>query len=243
MRIRAFAARAGLVTVTGATALGGLFEAMEIEVLSDHPPSYAAILTAENRTAAAYTAALAGVVLCAITFIVWLHRARKNTVAFGTGEHRYGPGWAIGGWFIPILNLWRPKQVVDDVWRASDPELPARPEPGAWLRLARSPLIGWWWGLYLAAAFTTRYSVIKYNAATTVPEFKSALVISLVSSGLTVAAGVLGIRLVSQLTSRQRLRAETIAALPDAPAPHAFAPPPAGPPRAPTAPPAPAVDG
>ncbi len=33
-------------------------------------------------------------------------------------ERRYGHGWAIGGWFVPILNFWRPMQVVNDVWRA-----------------------------------------------------------------------------------------------------------------------------
>ena len=39
------------------------------------------------------------------------------------GRHlRYGTGWAIGAWFIPIFNLFRPKQIANDIDRASAPD-------------------------------------------------------------------------------------------------------------------------
>jgi hypothetical protein len=31
-------------------------------------------------------------------------------------ELHHSPGWMIGGWFGPILNLWRPLQWVRDLW-------------------------------------------------------------------------------------------------------------------------------
>ena len=45
---------------------------------------------------------------------------------------RYRPWWAVGAWLLPVFSLFRPKQVLNDVWRASDPHLPpTRPTPGA----------------------------------------------------------------------------------------------------------------
>ena len=33
---------------------------------------------------------------------------------------RYGNGWAIGAWFVPILSLVRPKQMANEIWRGSE---------------------------------------------------------------------------------------------------------------------------
>ena len=47
-------------------------------------------------------------------FIVWTRRVYRNLAPLGTSP-RFRPGWAIGGWFVPVLNLWRPKQILNDV--------------------------------------------------------------------------------------------------------------------------------
>ena len=57
----------------------------------------------------------------AVAFIAWLHRCRINVRAFGCRRFRYSRTWAINGFFVPILNFFRPYQVVSEVWRASDP--------------------------------------------------------------------------------------------------------------------------
>lgn len=77
-------------------------------------------------------------------FIVWFYQARKN--AGGRGwRQRWGPGWAIGAWFVPVIFLWFPYQIMADIWRAG---LPAseRGRP-AWLPIA-------WWACWLLAWFT-----------------------------------------------------------------------------------------
>ena len=53
-----------------------------------------------------------------VFFLFWFHRAYRNLPALG-GDRRYGTGWAIGSWFVPFLNAWRPKQIVNDIWRES----------------------------------------------------------------------------------------------------------------------------
>jgi hypothetical protein len=55
-----------------------------------------------------------------VFFLFWFHRVYRNLPALG-GDRRYGTGWAIGSWFVPFLNVWRPKQIVNDIWRESGP--------------------------------------------------------------------------------------------------------------------------
>ena len=52
------------------------------------------------------------VLLTAVSFLAWIYRAHKNLRALGATDLKYSPGWAIGGFFIPFLNIVRPYQVV-----------------------------------------------------------------------------------------------------------------------------------
>ncbi len=79
-----------------------------------------------------------GFVTTAIVFIVWTHRAYKNVDALG-GNRSMGPGWAIGAWFAPILNLIRPYQIVRESYTAAV----LRDDPVATVN-APVWLTGWW---------------------------------------------------------------------------------------------------
>ena len=89
--------------------------------------------------------------LTAVGFIIWLHRARINVRAFGCRGFRYPRIWAIIGFFVPILNFFRPYQVVSEVWRASDPR--AIDTPVAWMSMPVSRYVLAWWITLLASVF------------------------------------------------------------------------------------------
>jgi len=86
-----------------------------------------------------------------LCFIPWFHRAYSNLRRLGVQHLRYKPGWAIGAWFIPIFNLFRPKQIANDIWRASPPD--ATVGHRAWHERPVGIVIHWWWGLFLLAGF------------------------------------------------------------------------------------------
>jgi hypothetical protein len=81
-----------------------------------------------------------------IAFVTWLYRARANLRAFGTRHLRFQRNWAIFGFVIPLLNLIRPYQVVQEVWQASDPETTG---PLAWREVAPSRLVQLWWTTFI----------------------------------------------------------------------------------------------
>jgi len=98
----------------------------------------------------------------AVFFLRWFSRAYKNLIPLGADGLRFGPGWAIGAWFVPVLGLWRPKQMANDIWRASDPD---DPELLFWHEKQVPALLTAWWAAWiivgqigfviLRSAFTT----------------------------------------------------------------------------------------
>ena len=58
--------------------------------------------------------------------IVWQWRLAKNHQLLGRPDTAFGPGWAIGAWFIPLANF------VIPILQLRDPleGLPARPAAG-----------------------------------------------------------------------------------------------------------------
>lgn len=91
-------------------------------------------------------AAGAAYLAAGVLFICWLNQlARSDRIT--RPELRWSEGWAIGSWFTPVINLWVPAVIVNDVRRAGNRR---RNEPED----AGSPLMRWWWAAFLAAGFT-----------------------------------------------------------------------------------------
>ncbi|MFJ3138532.1 DUF4328 domain-containing protein [Streptomyces sp. NPDC086843] len=85
-----------------------------------------------------------GLIVC---WLIWFARTRAIAEHLAPGRLRYRPSTAVLAWFIPVGNLYLPKQIANDIWHASSP--PAR--PGAMAPAARLHL---WWGFWLATLLT-----------------------------------------------------------------------------------------
>lgn len=89
-----------------------------------------------------------------VAFLLWLYRAHSNLRPLGAHQLESTPGWAVGSFFIPFLNLVRPYKAVRELWRWSQP-MEIGPERITYAPSASAPLVGWWWGLWLASNFTS----------------------------------------------------------------------------------------
>lgn len=132
-----------------------------------------------------------------VILIVWIYQAhhsdRMDPVRL---EHK--SGWAIGGWFVPFLNLVRPYQMVEDVRRGS------RSAFGMPSNVAL-----WWWLSVVGAAITDRVTATFLTSdAAPGEEALSALARAnfsdTVASALWVAASILGILMVRSVTQLLR---------------------------------------
>lgn len=144
----------------------------------------------------------------AVVFIRWIYGAYRNLDVVARAERRYAHGWAIGSWFVPIMNLFRPKQMVNDIWRAGGRD-PSDAQPG-WLLLS-------WWLLYLLVSWILNVAGRSYMRAETAEEVKTGTILYFVSDALSVVCATLAIVIVRRATDR--LDAKAAAAPPPPPAP------------------------
>jgi len=149
-------------------------------------------VTAERATANDARQRLIGLVeivvflATVVAWLMWQHRAYANLRLVGSRETEYTPGWSVGYWFIPILNLFRPYQITAELWRRS--ELRNGRDPIG--SLSRPPLILAWWVIYLALGFLGRAYFSTTMKATTVTDFIAATELGLVNDALGVVAAI-----------------------------------------------------
>ena len=126
-------------------------------------------------------------VAAATCLVLWLWRVRWNSELFCRGEHRRGRSWVIAGWICPGVNLWFPKQVVEDVMVASDPRTPPSVTT---LEGLRRPAVVWgWWGPWLTAAVIDLFVRVLLAGDDSTGELLGAAVLATFSTAALVVAG------------------------------------------------------
>ena len=150
-------------------------------------------------------------VTTAVLWLRWFSRAYKNLPSLGAQDLRFKPGWAIGAWFVPFLNLVRPKAMTDDTWRASDPEAP--PFQGKeWKGRRVNPILHWWWALFLISGILGRFilqgSFGDYGE--TIEGIRTLNTATSVSDFLDIPLIILAILVVREITNREETRARAL---------------------------------
>ena len=149
-------------------------------------------------------------IVAGVLFIAWFRLAYKNVARLGVAGTRWSARWAVGGWFVPVLNLIRPKAMMNDIWRGSDPDLPI----GGTLSGGNPPwLYQVWWGVWILGWIGDRLTYRSFGNAQTLPALSTATVELTVSDAVDLIGAVVAIAVVYSLTSRQRKRASALAAI------------------------------
>ena len=152
----------------------------------------------------------------------WFRRAYLNLPALGARRLRYRPWWTLGAWLLPLFSLFRPKQVLNDIWRASDPDPP--PDQGdTWRGRPVAELLGWWWLAFLASVLVRSITTEAVHSAADLmllgllPEqldrFQASAGMQIAADLLTVVCGLFALRVVRRTTTRQHDRATRLAAI------------------------------
>lgn len=141
-----------------------------------------------------------------VLVIIWLWRASKNLEVLGRFRPTLGPGWAIGGWFIPFASWVLPAIVLTDAWRGSDPTV-AVGDP-QWKRARPSGVFWLWWLSYVAGWLLLVIGGGFTNEAgdyETYADFRSGNAFQLAGSIVLGTGAVFAALFVRALTARQDL--------------------------------------
>lgn len=157
--------------------------------------------------------------ICMVIFGVWIVRSAKNAWLFAeirqkhvAGGNPLGflaigrsmrpndtPGWALGWYFIPIANLWKPYVAMKEIVEASTHkrELPRF-------------ILPTWWTLWILASFTEQISRYSTDQTEAWDKVVSAVMWGCYS-GVDVALNIIAILLVREVTNLQTQTAVELA--------------------------------
>lgn len=148
---------------------------------------------------------LVATVPTAILFITWLYRALVSER--GRRHPRHAAWWAIAGWFVPVMNLFRPYQMVQELYRHTRPT----GREGRW------PLVLAWWLVWLASFVSSTVAASRWEAVPAVSSdpgwmpgpddpaaqesaVATALTVDTITFALTAVAAALALVVVRRLT-------------------------------------------
>ena len=181
----------GIISIASTIAEIGLLQRVE---------SGGSLTTAEaarndNRQAIISILQLLALGVVIIAFLMWIHRASKNLAPLGWLDQQFSPGWAVGWWFVPIWWLFRPYQVMKEIWTGSGDS-----------RL--SPLLGPWWAAWLLTSWLDAFAtMLSLPDDTTASDLIVADLVFVAAAGIGMVALALVVILMRQITSNQANRA------------------------------------
>ena len=131
-----------------------------------------------------------------VVFAMWIYRANDNARRLGAAGMQFTPGWAVGWYFIPIANLFKPYQAMKEIWQASA-------DPVHWPDVPRGALLPWWWFFFLVSnAFDNAAGRLSF-AAKSVSDLLAGSAIEIASDALDVIAAFVALALVREIYRMQ----------------------------------------
>lgn len=135
-----------------------------------------------------------------ITFLMWQRRIRKNADYIGITGLRFSTVGVVGWWFVPIMNIFRPYQVMKEMWQSNYRSVNEQPD---WRDSTVSGLLGWWWGLFLVGEWISGIALRIYLRNDDIDSLIVGDWLDIGSSMLLMVAAALAIALVREITAFQ----------------------------------------
>jgi len=129
-----------------------------------------------------------------------VHRTYGNLALVGSKRSRFTRGWAVGYWFIPLINLVRTYQVMKDLWLRSD----SLNDRDAYDELPAPAYLTGWWGMSVARAVLVIPITLMARDARTQVELINASDLGMLVNAVGVIAWVLAIKVVREIDRRQQ---------------------------------------
>lgn len=143
-------------------------------------------------------------VVAGIIFLVWIHRANKNLHSFRKPVLRFTPGWAVAWFFIPIMSLFRPYQVVSEICKASNPEID--PELYTVEHLKAPAFVALWWAFFLLSNFVGEIAWRLFFHDDTLSDLLTSTYAYIASYSIDIIGLIITIVMVKSISQSQEMR-------------------------------------
>lgn len=128
-------------------------------------------------------------IITSIFFLRWIHRVNSNLQTVSGKTMKFTPGWAVGWYFVPFMNLFKPFQAMEEIWITSHKD-----------EASQNSMLGWWWTLWLASS-VSGYWLFKYSMGVDDAEGQVKLSLMYVVSDLIdIALTVVALNMITKIS-------------------------------------------
>ncbi|MGH9133762.1 MAG: DUF4328 domain-containing protein [Ilumatobacteraceae bacterium] len=207
-----------IVVLTAVVGIVGVVSTLVSRLALDDARDYLAGRIEDDDFLEAYAPSLllgfvqgAATIALIVLTMIWMHRMASNHRALQR-HGKWSPGWAIGGWFLPPFILYIiPYLMFRELWRASDPAVPAGDE--RWKANPVGAVVTIWWLLYGIAPIPIAIAqgasgfgagMFSGDTDTLAETIDERFTLTLVSSIVAAAAAAAYVVMARQLSGRHR---------------------------------------
>lgn len=133
------------------------------------------------------------IIISTVTFIQWFRRGYYNLNQ--RTNCSYQEGWAAGCWFVPILNLFRPYQIMKEMSQETSRLIQSK--------IDDTPIIGWWWGLWIFTSLVGNYIARAMLRAESIDSLTNLTIASMAISVLGIPLAILTVRMIKSYAVKE----------------------------------------
>lgn len=172
------------------------------EFPNNHPIPIEILSTPEQIQNIIHVGVLLSTITCCIIFLLWFKREYHNLHAINP-KLKYKEAWAIWSWFIPVINLWRPYQIMKEIYihATTTEKKEIHPEEE---EIITTPIIDLWWLLWIASNVLSQVNN-RLPETTIIIDLKSAHILSILTFGILIIDAMLLIKIINKINSKTRI--------------------------------------
>lgn len=169
-------------------------------------------ISLDTFTANEVTASVIGIIylivylISGFTFIQWFRRAYYN-LHLKENYLSYGEGWASGSWFVPFLNLYRPYQIMKELYQVTKKRLT---KMGVnFNQNFTTSALAWWWTLWILSNFLGQF-IFRYSMkAESIEELSISTVASMIGNILGIPLALVTVKIIKDYSNAEKMLSET----------------------------------
>lgn len=137
-------------------------------------------------------------IISAVTFIQWFRRAYYNLNIRTSCNN--SEGWAAGSWFVPIIALFRPYQIMQEMWEKTS--LLIKSKTSNYVEDS-TMIIGLWWTLWIVSNYIGRYVLKNAFNAETIENYLNSTIGDMAVSIIGIPLAILTIMIIKSYSLKE----------------------------------------
>jgi hypothetical protein len=138
-------------------------------------------------------------IISSVTFILWFRRAYYNLNA--RIKCNQTEGWAAGSWFVPIISLYRPYQIMKEMWVESTRIINTKSNSNT---KSSTLIIGIWWTLWIVSNYIGSYILKTTFKAETIEDYINSTLADMTLSTLGIPLAIITVKMIKSYSFKEQ---------------------------------------